>query len=203
MFAIFSALYDSIQASRLILRAPTVSPSIRNMYNSTAFFFFPFCFFFFFFYKHTLILLPALSDEAIQGKKRIVCLGDRAQGWWGSCWWRWIGAAFYSPRCPECCEHKLPCCSSRSDTNRLSHGRALPAEQSPTPIRPGNCQPVISNGHGGPDARRIGRAVKHTPQPGLCTWSLVEKATAVLLCLCVQALLCTAAFRGNNWLGTV
>lgn len=44
MFAIFFALYDSIQASRLILRAPTVSPSIRNMYNSTACFFPPlFC----------------------------------------------------------------------------------------------------------------------------------------------------------------
>lgn len=77
MFAIFSALYDSIQASRLILRAPTVSPSIRNMYNSTACYF---LFFSFFFYKHTLILLPGLSEEAIQGKKRIVCLGDRAEG---------------------------------------------------------------------------------------------------------------------------
>lgn len=41
MFAIFTGLHDSIQASRLILRAPTVSPSIRNMYNSAVSFFFP------------------------------------------------------------------------------------------------------------------------------------------------------------------
>lgn len=79
MFAIFSALYDSIQASRLILRAPTVSPSIRNMYNSTACFFS----FLFFFSKHTLILLLGLSDQAIQGRKRIVCSGVRALGRWG------------------------------------------------------------------------------------------------------------------------
>lgn len=46
MFAIFSVLHDSIRASRLILRAPTVSPSIRNMYNSAACFFFPSPFFF-------------------------------------------------------------------------------------------------------------------------------------------------------------
>lgn len=45
MFAIFSGLHDSIRASRLILRAPTVSPSIRNMYNS-AVCFFPLPFFF-------------------------------------------------------------------------------------------------------------------------------------------------------------
>lgn len=159
MFAIFSALYDSIQASRLILRAPTVSPSIRNMYNSTA------CFFlsFFFFYKHTLILLPALSDEAIQGKKRIVCLGDRAEGWWRS----WC--SFLFPSMPRVLLTQVPCCSSCRDTNRLSHGRTLPAEQSPTPILPGNCQPVISNGHSGPDARRKGKAAEHMQQSKLCT----------------------------------
>lgn len=121
MFAIFSALYDSIQASRLILRAPTVSPSIRNMYNSTA------CFFSFrFFYKHTLILLPGLSNEAIQGKKRIVCLGDRAEGrwWWGSCWCWWNGAAFYSPQCPERCEHKshvVPHAETLTDCLMVGH----------------------------------------------------------------------------------
>lgn len=199
MFAIFSALYDSIQASRLILRAPTVSPSIRNTYNSTACFFFPFCFFFFFFfYKHTLILLPALSDEAIQGKKEDCLLGGQSAGLVGELLVTMDRRSFLFPSMPRVLRTQLPCCSSHRDTNRLSHGRALPAEQSPTPIRPGNCQPVISNGHGGPDARRIGRAVEHTPQLGLCTWSLVGKATAVLLCLCVQALLCTVAFRGNN-----
>lgn len=97
MFAIFSALYDSIQASRLILRAPTVSPSIRNMYNSTA------CISPFFFYKHTLKLLPALSDEANKQKKRIVCLENRAWGW--GCCCLGIGADFYFPQLPEC-EHK-------------------------------------------------------------------------------------------------
>lgn len=101
MFAIFFALHDSIQASRLILRAPTVSPSIRNMYNSTACFFF---LSFFFLHKHTLILLPAFSDEVTQGKKRIVCLGKRKEVWWRSCWWH--GAAFYFPQWPQCSKHK-------------------------------------------------------------------------------------------------
>lgn len=81
MFAIFSALYDSIQASRLILRAPSVSPSIRNMYNSTTCFF-TFFSFLFFLNKHTLLLLPGLSNDAIWGKKRIVRLGDRVEGSW-------------------------------------------------------------------------------------------------------------------------
>ena len=67
MFAIFSALYDSIQASRLILRAPTVSPSIRNMYNSAACFFFPFCFFFFFFFSiniHSYYYQPSATKPS-------------------------------------------------------------------------------------------------------------------------------------------
>lgn len=28
------------------------------------------------------------------------------EGWRRGCWCRWIGGAFYSPGCPECCEHK-------------------------------------------------------------------------------------------------
>lgn len=78
---------------------------------------------------------------------------------------------------------QVPCCSSCRDTNRLSYGRTLPAEQSPTPILPGNCQPVISQGHSGPDASRIGRAVEHK-QPGQFVPGSSREATAVVLCQC-------------------
>lgn len=87
----------------------------------------------------------------------------------GGYWCCWIGAAFLFPSMARVLRTQVPCCSSCRDTNRLSHDRTVPAEQSPTPIQPGNCQPVISNGRGGPDAHRIGRAVEHTQQPGLCT----------------------------------
>lgn len=194
MFAIFSALYDSIQASRLILTAPTVSPSIRNMYNSTACFF-PLLFFFFFFYKHTLILLPILSDEAIQGKKRIVCLGDRAEGWRRSCWW--IGAAFYSPQCPEMLLTQVPCCSSCRDTNRLSHGRTLPAEHSPTPILPGNCQPVFLMATVGQVLADEARQSNTRSSPSFVPEPRRE-VTVVSMWLSVEALVCTLLFRGNN-----
>ena len=72
MFAIFSGLHDSIQASRLILRAPTVSPSIRNMYNSAV------CFPpLLSLSKHTLVLWLCIPMEAFKerGKK-----GSSAQG---------------------------------------------------------------------------------------------------------------------------
>lgn len=193
MFAIFFALYDSIQASRLILRAPTVSPSIRNMYNSTA------CFFFLsFVHKHTLILLPALSDEAIQGKKRIVCLGNREKGRWGV-EELLVGLCrfFFSfSSVPRVLPMQVQCCSLCRDTNRLSHGRTLPTEQSPTPILPANCQPVISNSHSGPDAHRKGKTVEHMQQPRLPE---PEGETTVVS---MQRVVCTIPYRGKNWLCT-
>lgn len=195
MFAIFSALYDSIQASRLILRAPTVSPSIRNMYNSTACFFSPF---FFFSINIHSYYYQASATKPSKEKRGLSAWGTERRGGGGSCWcWRnWC--SFLFPSMPRVLRTQVPCCSSCRGTNRLSHGRTLPAEQSPTPILPGNCQPVISNGHGGPDAYRIGR-VNTRSSPGFVPEPSRE-ATAVMLCLCgsvCSSLVCTVSLRGT------
>lgn len=113
MFAIFFALYDSIQASRLILRAPTVSPSIRNMYNSTACFFPPlFCSQT---YTHTVTSPqrwshPRKKEDCLLGEQRegevCVCGGGGRGGGGvkellvGLCWF------FFSLQCPECSQCK-------------------------------------------------------------------------------------------------
>lgn len=151
MFAIFSALHDSIQASRLILRAPTVSPSIRNMYNSTACFFLSLSLSVFSVNIHSYYYQPSAKNPSKAKKKEDCLLGEQGGG-------RGVVSGlvglFYSPRCPKV-SYTSPMCSTCRDTYRLSHGRTLPAERSPTPILLANCQPVISNGHSGPDAHRI------------------------------------------------
>lgn len=75
MFAIFSSLYDSINAPRLIWRAPTESPSIRNTYNSTTTHTVSFL-------NKTLIQLPALSNKLnYPGKRKDSWLGEMER--WG------------------------------------------------------------------------------------------------------------------------
>lgn len=97
MFAIFSALHDSIQASRLILRAPTVSPSIRNMYNSTACFFLSLSFCFFSVNIHSYYYQPSVKNPS-KAKKEDCLLGEQGGG-------RGVVSGlvrhFYSPRCPK------------------------------------------------------------------------------------------------------
>ena len=88
------------------------------------------------------------------------------------------------------------CCSSCRDTNRLSHGRKLPAEQSPTPILSANCQPVISNGHIGPDAHR-----RDTSSSPGCLPEPEGEATVVSMRLYVSTVVCIIHFRvKKNWL---
>lgn len=154
------------------------------MYNSTACFFsslFPLCFF----HKHTLILLPAVSDKVIQGKKKKktekkedCLLGEQRRKGVAE---ESLVAFFLFPSVPRRLLTLLPCCSTCRDTYRLSHGRTLPAEQSPTPILLANCQPVISNGHSGPDAHRIQSSTRSSsgfvPEPDkratvVSTWIL-------------------------------
>lgn len=135
MFAIFSPLCDSIQASRLILRAPTVSPSIRNMYNSTACFFLPppplpsFSLYFFLnihsYYYQASVSEPAEEERGLSARGdggfsgvgewgvggaagEMEGIGVR-RGWWGGSaagrLVRFVVVVFCFCPCPGCCEH--------------------------------------------------------------------------------------------------
>lgn len=75
MFAIFSGLYYSIRASRLILRAPTVSPSIRNMYNSAV------CFFPLFFFQTYTCAITRPQQPRLPKKRKRKKTGHLLGGW--------------------------------------------------------------------------------------------------------------------------
>lgn len=109
MFAIFSSLYDSINASRLIWRAPTESPSIRNTYNSTTTHTVSFL-------NKTLIQLPALSNKLnYPGKRKDSWLGEMERWgvgdrmWLSECVW----PSFYFSSPPHTVLANTECFSSQ------------------------------------------------------------------------------------------